>query len=229
MFAVLAAFTILVLLASIRAGKTAGFALTVVTCGIAAYLMPPEFSFRIGRTRDVVTLAVFGTTALVLTQTARPRQRPAFATPAWAPAARPSEADLADVIAEFTASEAGARLREVAVAIAVQGYALPCTTGDTFRILSDTVNAALAVPGVARISIYAAQQPSARRLKIVAHRVWPTPENAIIMIGQRDSACVPAVFPGWPANARANWFDNGYARIYQISVATTEASGQTRV
>lgn len=219
-FAVLAVFTFLVFVASVRAGKMAGFALTVVACAVAAWIMPPEFSFRIAETRDIVTLALFGTTALVLTQAAPTRHRPVITTPTWEPVPRRFEVDLEEVVADFTASDPGSRLREAAAAIAVKGCALPCTANETFRIVSDTVNAALATPGVERISIYAGQQPSAKRIKVVAHRVWPTPENAIVMIGQKDSKCEPLEFAGWPANAHANWFDNGYARIYQVCVET---------
>jgi hypothetical protein len=226
LFIALGIFTLFVFIASMRAGKFAGFGLTVVSLAAVAWIMPPKFSFRVSQTRDIIVLSFFGATALVLTQTAPSRQNAhILANPASAPPLpRPLEVDLENALADFTASDTGARLREAAAAIAVKGCALPCTAGETFRILSDTVNAALALPGVVRISIYAAQQPSAKRIQVVAHRVWPTPENAVVMIGQRDSVCVPIEFAGWPARAHANWFDNGYARIYQISVETGQVS-----
>jgi hypothetical protein len=220
-FIALIIFTFLVFIASMRAGKLAGFVLTLVSLGVVAWVVPPQASFRVSQTRDIIALALFGTTALVLAQAAPARQRQtAVANVTWDPPVRRSEVNLEDAVADFTASDPGARLREVAAAIAVKGCALPCTADETLRILSDTVTAALAVPGVSRISIYAGQQPSARRIKVVAHRIWPTPENAIVVTGQRESSCVPVEFAGWPANAHVNWFDNDYGRVYQIFVET---------
>ncbi|HWF11315.1 MAG TPA: DUF4118 domain-containing protein [Bryobacteraceae bacterium] len=217
----LAIFSFFVFAVTTRKGRPAGLLLTAA-CGaaVAFFVMPPVFSFRVARTRDLLTLAFFGTAGLVLTQRAPSRKRQQSIPPMWAPPRERREVALEDIVAEFTASDAGARLRDAAAAIAVKGCALPCTADETFRMLADTVNAALAVPGVSRISIYAAQQPSAKRLNVVAHRIWPTPENEIIMIGQRDSSCTPMDFDGWPPNARSNWFDNGYARIFQISIET---------
>jgi hypothetical protein len=228
----LAAFIFLVFAVSIRAGRMAGLALTAVCGGaMAFFLMPPFFSFRVAQTSDLVTLAFYGTAGLVLAQLARPGKREAFVesyVDVPSPARRPPAVNLADVVADLSASEIGSGLRESALALALEGCSLPCTANETLRILTDTIDAALAVPGVQRISIYRGQQPSGSRLKVVAHRIWPTPQNEVIVIGRRDSSCVPVEFTGWPANARANWFENGYARIYQIWVEsdrTNESNG----
>ncbi|HEX4275151.1 MAG TPA: DUF4118 domain-containing protein [Bryobacteraceae bacterium] len=215
----LAIFILLVFAITMRVGRVAGLALTAL-CGavMAFFMMPPVFSFRVLRTSDVLALAFYATTGLVLTHTAPSRRRRALPDTQWAPAPKRLEADLATAVADLDASALGERLRKVAGAIAIEGCALPCTADETFRILSDTVTAALAVQSVQRISIFGSQQPSARRLKVVAHRVWPTPENEIIMIGRREENCIPADFPGWPAHAHASWFDNGYDCIYQVSV-----------
>jgi hypothetical protein len=218
-------FTFLVFGVAIIKGRAAALTLMTVCGAMIAFLMPPFYSLQVSRTRDLFALAFYGTAGLVLTQTAQSRKQRLLAQlevegggESWTPVRKRFEADLAHAVANLSSSEPGVRLRELALAIAVDGCALPCTVDETFRILSDAVNAALAVPDVQRISIYAAQRPSARLLKVVAHRVWPMPENEIVMTGRREANCVPAQFPGWPPQARANWFDNGYDRIYQIWV-----------
>lgn len=126
--------------------------------------------------------------------------------------------DLSRAVADLMSSDLGFHLRAVDFSVASEVLTLPCTQGETLRILSDVLTAALQNPEVRRVSIYGGQRPSVRRVIIAAHYVWPPPTCKVITIGKRDEDCEPAAFPGWPLHWRASWFDNGYDCIYQISV-----------
>ena len=126
--------------------------------------------------------------------------------------------DLSLAIADLISSDLGVPFGAVDFDVASEGLALPCTPDETRLILSDVLTAALQTPGVQRVSFYGGQGPNIRRLIIVAHYVWPRPQFKVITVGRRDEDCEPVHFPGWPFHSCASWFDNGYDRIYQISV-----------
>ena len=42
--------------------------------------------------------------------------------------------------------------------------------------------------------------------------------QTVIVAGKRDEDCEALEFAGWPPHSRASWFDNGFERVYQISL-----------
>ena len=213
--------TILAFAGYLAVGRFAGLSITAL-CGVsmAFFLMPPIFSIRVSQSHDIVALAFYGAGGLVLARSA-PKKRRALVQ------VRPIsdlgvrkrvETDLSCGIADVISSDLGVRLRALDFDVATGGVSLPCTPDETRRILSDVLTAALQTPGVERVSVYGGQGPSIRRLIVVAHYVWPPPQGKVIIVGKRDEDCERATFPRWPLHSRASWFDNGYERIYQISV-----------
>lgn len=221
LIALIAVSIVLALAGHVIAGRLAGFSVTALcSATMAFFLMPPVFSFRVSKTQDIVVLAFYGATGLVLAKTAPKKKRtPLRVDPVCDhPQCERLETDLSPAVADLMASDLGVSLRAVNLAIFADALTLPCTKGETFRIMSDVITAAVHTPEVRCISIYGGHQPGVRRLVVTAHYVWPPPLLKVIPIGKRDDDCKPVNFPGWPLHSRASWFDNGYERIFQVSV-----------
>src|SRR5262249_29117244 len=123
-------------------------------------------------------------------------------------------------------SELGERLRLIDFSYPAENFPLPCTGEDTSRVLSDILIAALETPHVHRVSMSVGQRPGCRQLTVAAHYASPVAPPTVVTIGKPDSECDPAAFPSWPAHSSATRFDNGFDRVFQISVRTPEAPGQ---
>lgn len=215
--------TILTWAIHVLAGRLAGVGVTVLCSATMAYfVMPPVFSFRVSQTHDLIALAIYGATGLLLVKTAPTRKYadPLPLEPSGYPyvSSRCQGTDLADALSDVMSSALGARLQALGLALPEGTLTLPCAHGEAVRILVDVLMAALQVPNVRRIAIHASQQPGVRQLIVAAHYVWPPPLNRVIIVGRRDEDCEAATFDGWPPNSHASWFDNGYDRIFQISV-----------
>lgn len=204
------------------AGRLAGLSITALcSATMAFFLMPPLFSLRVSQTHDIVALAFYGGAGLVLAKAAPSRKKRALIrvdTVCEQAPCRTLETDLSRAVADVLSSALGSPLRALDFAVFGEALTLPCTHDETLRMLSDVLTAALETPEVQRISVYLTHRPSVRRLIVTAHYVWPPPQCKVIRIGARDDECKPTTFPGWPLESRASWFDNGYDRIYQISV-----------
>jgi hypothetical protein len=205
------------------AGKAGGFAVTVL-CGsaVAFFLMPPLFSFRVSNPHDIVALAFYGTAGLVLAKTAPSRGKTAAlrarAGVTWG-GSDARQTDLAGVIDDLRESEIGIWLREIELSIPSEGVTLPCSREEAWLILRDVLTAASLIPGTRGVAIHGGQLPGYQRLTVVAQLAGPVPEREVVVIGKRDQDCNRVGFPGWPADARASWFENGYACVFQISLA----------
>jgi hypothetical protein len=214
---------VLVLAVHFVAGRLVSLGMTAVcSAAMAFFLMPPVHSFRISQTSDRIALGLYSALGLVVAKSAPSRKKRAIIREGPRQnnnLVKLSEVDTQVVMTELMSSDVGARLRVAGVAVDVADVRLPCLYQDALRILTDVVTAALRDTGIRHISIYGGKRPGAQFLIVTAHRVWPSPLYKVITIGQREEDCVPAVFSGWPAHSKANWFDNGYDRIYQVSIA----------
>jgi hypothetical protein len=227
---VVAVATILAFAGHVIAGRLAGLTITALcTATMAFFLMPPLFSLRVSQTHDIVALALYGTAGLVLARTVPPKRKRAVVrvdSVCDIGLRTRVETDVSGAVADLMSSDLWGRLSAVDFAVTCGGFALPCTRDETLRILSDVLTAALQTPEVQRVSIYGGQGPSVRRLIVAAHCVWPPPQGKVIIIGKRAEDCEPANFPGWPLHSCASWFENGYDRVYQISVQDPRTSTQ---
>lgn len=220
----LIAGTILTLAGYLLAGRLAGFGITAVWAAAMAYfLMPPIFSWRVSHPRDVATLVLYGTVGLVLARTSPARKQYPAVVEQDTAKITPSvgvRTYLEVALSELMSSNLGARLRGSQIAVNItRDAALSCAHADVLCILSTIFDEILAeVPEVRRISICAVRQPGLERLSITAHRAWPLPLHRTILIGMCDKECARLEFPGWPQHISATWFENGYGRIYQVSI-----------
>jgi hypothetical protein len=220
---IIAVSTIFAFAGYVIAGRVVGLGITALcSATMAFFLMPPLYSLRVSRSHDIVALSFYGTVGLVLAKTA-PSKKKKFAAagvdPVCIVAPRQGlETNLSLTVADLMSSDLGDRLRAVDFAVVGKGFTLPCSREETRRILSDVLTAALQTPEVKRVSIYGGARPAVSRLIVAAHCVWPPPLRRVITIGRRDEDCEPATFPGWPLHSGATWFDNGFDRIFQISV-----------
>ncbi len=222
LIALIAVSIVLAFAGHVIAGRLAGLSITALgSATMAFFLMPPLYSLRVSQTHDIVVLAFYGGAGLVLAKAAPSRKKRAFIrvdTVCDQTPRRALETDLSRAVADLMSSDLGGPLRALDFTVFGEALTLPCTQDQTLRMLSDVLTAALETPEVQRISVYLTHRPSVRRLMVTAHYVWPPSQCKVIRIGARDDECKPATFPGWPLESRASWFDNGYDRIYQVSV-----------
>ncbi len=222
--AIVVAATILAFAGYMIAGRVIGLSITAFcSASMAYFVMPPVFSFRVSQTHDLLALALYGTAGLLLAKMAPARGRRGLVRVDWpSPVEGPGRAwtELSTAMAILTSSELGYRLQVLDVNLPQDRVMMPCTRDEAVRILADILTTVLQIPGVRRASIFGAQQPGVRRLTVAAHYAWPPPLRKVIHIGRRDEDCEALIFAGWLPHWRATWFDNGYDRIFQISIGT---------
>jgi hypothetical protein len=200
-------------------GRLWGICLTIMW-GIAAefFFMAPIYSLRVSHTRDLIALALYGTVGLILTTTEpdrkghrrgiEPRNRQRFADETM---------DLQDVWQD-PASGLAECLKGRPIEIEFLGAGdFRCSYSDAFRILSDTVTAALTDPEVRRISFCTGRRAGVQLLFVDALRSWPPPLGHAA-VGRCRAECASVEFPGWPPRMSATSFDNGNGRTYQITL-----------
>jgi len=194
---------------------------------MALFLMPPVLSLRVSQPHDLLTLTFYIAVGLVLARTTPSKREQALVE--WDqiqrfPLLDTPRTELSRTVAELMSSDLGPELRSLDFAIQGDAFLLPCTPAESRQLLCDILSVALQTPGIQRISIYGTRLPDDHRLLVVAQVVWPRPVRQVIITGMRDRDCHALMLPGWPPRWHANWFDNGYDRIFQISV---QAGGST--
>jgi hypothetical protein len=203
-----------------KAGRLAGLVVMgLFACVAAFFLMPPFLSFRISETADVLAISFYSVFGMAFARKAKRADAIPRAPPQYQSAA--VETELCAIVPILLRSEVGTALQSIEFDFQGANLAIPCSAEDSLKILTEVIGAALAVPGVRRVAIRNSQRPGARQLIVAANRVWPPPTGQVVTIGRRERDCEPVCFPGMPPNVEIRWFDNGYDRIYQISIATT--------
>ncbi len=201
-----------------------GLSITALCSALMAYfLMTPVYSFRVSQPSDIAALALYGSVGLVLARTIPFKRHRALSTgiPQIHAPSR-VEADLEAALADVKSYQLGVLLRAEKIKLAARTTLL-CTHAEAVRILSGVFYSAFQDAQIQQVYIYVTRQPRGQRLFIANYR-WPVPSGQVIVIGRRDADCEPALFSELPPGVSASWFDNGYARIYQVSIpARTQA------
>jgi hypothetical protein len=202
---VLALGAILSLCGHALGGRIAGLSVTALwSAGTAYFVMEPLNSFQVSSPRDLAALALYGMLGIVLAkpaQAARQRLRNKPAAPAFRPPCKP--VDFKTLLADLTSSSELSRCldqRHIEIEASRLG-AFRCSQDDAIGALSHLLTDALNDPQVCRITLYSGDRPGVAMLFADAHRLWPMPLYTPIVIG-----------------TGATSFDNGYSRMYQISV-----------
>jgi hypothetical protein len=207
-----------------RAGRLAGLGVTALWSVATAYfLMAPVRSLRVSNLDDLAALALFGVAGLVLAKTGSNASEPFRGEPDRPPVER---VHLPAVLASVMSSRGhGERLRQRKIEVTVSAMTpLECSNTDLARVLSQLLEAAQLEPQLRRISFHAIRCSGQDLLFMDSHRVWPLPNEQAIIIGKRREHCWPADFPGLPSYIEAAWFDNGFGRLYQVSIKREPAS-----
>jgi hypothetical protein len=214
--------SILVLASHAIAGRLVALLSTAVFMPLLAYFMtPPYLSFHVAETHDVILITCFGVVGLLVARSAPDARE---ITRRGASSAGPvrednSVADVSQVIEELLDLNPDIRRCAAGIAIDAVGIALPCSRTRAIELLKIVLGDALHVQRTERISIHNGRQPGFFCLFVAAHRVWPPPACESIAIGRHPDLCTPLTVSGSPAYYRANWFDNGSDRVYQIFFA----------
>ena len=160
---------------------------------MAYFLMNPVFSWRVSHPRDKATLVLYGAVGLVLIRTSPMRKRSA---------AGGDDAPVCPAPRETIQDSSNGALA------CTQAEALSVFPAILDNIISD-------VPECRRIWIQIGRQPGRQHVSITAHRTWPPPLHRTILIGKSGN-CTRMEVSGCAGPISWTWFDNGYARIYQI-------------
>jgi hypothetical protein len=211
--------SVLVLASHAIAGRLVALLSTAVFMPMLAYfMMPPYRSFHIAETHDVILITCFGIVGVMVAQSA-PKVRAITWRGASGTGPAPSDnsvADLSLVIEELLDSNPGIRLRAAGIVIEAGNVVLPCSPSRAADLLKIVIADALDVQRTERISIHNGRQPGFLCLFVAAHRVWPPPAGESMAIGRHPDLCTPLTVSGSSPYCRANWFDNGSDRIYQL-------------
>ena len=211
----LAIATLAAFVATSSGGRLCGLAVTSLSgAAMAFFVMPPRFSIEIADPSNLAILSgycVFG--VFLAIRMSQPKVTPIRA-----------------VVKRLQHDESGCALVDVLADVAVLGVVpaiggvgttddcaatLPCGRAEAAVMLGDILQEANRC-GANRILIVPTRMPGSRMLTIVARRIAP-PDGEVITIGKRHDRCEKIESIGWPANAAASWFDNGFERIYQVA------------
>ena len=184
---VVALATLLSLIVSSIAGRSAGLTVTAACSAcLAFFLMPPIFSFRVAQIQDIVALSFYGAAGLVVAGAAPSKRK--TADPQREPARELGkrqriESEVSSAVADFIASRSASETWRVAINVA-DGVTVPCTRAEILPVLVDVFIAAERIPNVQRIFIYGGRRPGSTELTIMANYVWPLPDFEAIVIGK---------------------------------------------
>jgi uncharacterized protein DUF4118 len=203
------------------AGRFIGLSIVAIWSAATAYFfMPPQNSFRISHTGDLVALALFGTVGLVFAKTVPNEKQPDRDEPE-VPARTPPPTALVDLEAVLidlmSASGLGDRLRQRQIEVAPCLPRFRCSYVDAAHILSQVLTIVMGDPQLRRVSFNTCRRPGINLLFVTGLRASPLPLQQTIAIGRGAESCERADFP-WPSGVHATWFDNGYGRVFQIVV-----------
>jgi hypothetical protein len=172
-------------------GRTVGM-LAAATCGASvAYVMPPAFSFEVDSFLDQALLAAYGAVSLLVLYRVPRRFKPNFtqgATPIQ------SGTPLSAIV--HRALPAG-------IEVSIGEMNIEASVEDAETALREVFRTALlAQPGIERLVIYGGRWPGVDRIWVAA-QYRELPPGSCILIGGRRAL---------------TWFDNGFERVYQISL-----------
>jgi hypothetical protein len=195
---------------------------TSVACGagLVYFIMPPIFSFHITRVRDGIALAVYALGCLAFMRLTSLNST-AEDTPE-----SPADLDFDKTnpitsicLDDLLTDSFRALIKDLGIPLTAENVELSCSASEAQRVISDLLTPDLITPEVTRISITGGQRPSIRLLNIAVHRTHEWPVDASVCIGRHERQCNSFQVADWPDSIRANWFDNGYSRIYQVTMA----------
>lgn len=202
------------------AGRLIGLSVIAIWSAATAYFfMPPQHSFRISHTGDLVALALFGTVGLVFAKTVPRVKQPVRDQPEVPESTQPTAlVDLEAVLVDLmSSSDLGDRLRQRQIEVAPCLPRFRCSYVDAAQILSQVLTIIMGDTQLRRVSFSVCRRPGVNLLFVTGLRASPLPLQQTIAIGRGAESCERADFP-WPSGVQATWFDNGYGRVFQIAV-----------
>jgi hypothetical protein len=171
-------------------GRTVGM-LAAATCGVSvAFVMPPAFSFEVDSFLDQALLAAYGAVSLLVLYRVPPRFKPGFT------------AGVAPIQTGTPLSTIVHRVLPAGVEVSIGEMNIEASIEKAETALREVFQTALAQPGIERLTIYGGRWPGVDRIWVAA-QYRDQPPDSCILIGARRAL---------------TWFDNGFERVYQISL-----------
>jgi hypothetical protein len=208
-----------VLLATHSFGRMAGIT-TAAACGasLAFFAMEPVFSFEIASPLDQGTLAAYLLTSFLFVLRAPKSEAIVLDKLTW-PVRKPLT----------IRGTAFAELLRIAVIDAWPesveldvdpGLRVTCSLHRIEPALSAIMRAGIADLVPVRIASYAGGAPGQNRIWVaIQYKAWPA-EPHVLHIGRHADRCTPLETPNG-TDCSVTWFDNGFERVFQISIPVT--------
>ncbi|HZL57257.1 MAG TPA: hypothetical protein VFC21_09260 [Bryobacteraceae bacterium] len=195
-----------VILASRSFGRLIGM-LAAATCGASvAFVMPPAFSFQVDGWFDQVVLGVYGAFSLLVVARSPVRRRFKEWIGFSGTRAEPQRTELAHLAHQILFSEG---LNAANLPLAIFDFTIEGSSREAERLLREVLDNALSQPGTQKISIFGGRRPGVDIIWVAA-QYRDLPEGPYSLSSARKNE---TLLSGTPA-----WFDNGYERIYRISL-----------
>jgi hypothetical protein len=214
---------VLVALLTRALGRLAGIsAAALFGAFMAFFTMDPALSFTVDNAQDRTMLVMYGVASLVVVQRAPRRKVTAFPS---AESSRQQPAGdrlgLREILETAVARSGREGIRvDIETKLNLPNWSEPVRSDVTGAIES-----ALAGVEATRITVYAAETPS-------AHRVWlalqyrPLPDQAhSLELGRRADLCDP-MSTDLTDRCSVTTFDNGFEKVVQVAVGNSAAPNQ---
>lgn len=191
-----AAAIVAVRLACRAYGRVAGM-LAVATCGVSvAWILPPAFSLQVGSFFDRFILLAYGAVSLLLVTRSSGRRARIEAETGVQNHRERNRTNLSLLVPALESVE-----------LSVAEMAVTACPETARRALRQVFDAATAQGHVEKISVYGGRWPGVDRIWVAA-RYRSLPEEPCVLMSGRSVQQGPMITS----------FDNGYERVYQISL-----------
>ncbi len=171
-------------------GRMAGM-LAAATCGASvAFAMPPAFSFEVDSFLDQAILTAYGAISLLVLYKVPKRFKLDFTAGA---APTQTGTPLSSIVHRVLPSGIDVSIGDMNIEASIQ---------EAETALREVFETALAQPGIERMIVYSGRWPGVDRIWVAA-QYRELPLDSCVLISARRAV---------------TWFDNGFERVYQISL-----------
>jgi hypothetical protein len=201
------------------AGRIPAMMMTALAAAGAAIIMPPFASWEVESTTDLLTV-VFQTIIGLTLAYRWPRKNHQKERPVtfWFERPRQPAPSLHTIVQGVIHHHEAIAARSSDIEICGELHDELGVSGKILeKILSDVLSIAISEPGIQRVRIDAGRRPALDQICVVAQCADRVSLPRIRILGQPNNER-PLAVKDWPANCSTTFFDNGFERIYQISI-----------
>ena len=194
--------------------------LTGISAVTVALADPPFLSFHIERKVDIAALALQSLAGVLIASTSRGKARQYAESSDFEPR-RQLERTYSLLAVAQRVVKCDPDLQHTVIDLQASGCTgeqVGLSESDLQRILFDVIRSSISYGHAHRISLSIGRRPENDQIVIITEPDTAPELRRLYAIGRPDSHCDPLPVDNWPKGCSATWFNNGHARIYQISI-----------